>query len=64
MLAVCLWVITVCIDAYAGQFVFDEELLASTYPDFYSLCNIDTSCGNTCCVPVGTNGTARVATGG
>ena len=49
---------------YAGQFVFDKELLASTYPDFYSLCNIDTSCGNTCCVPVDTNETARVAAGG
>ena len=35
--------------AYAGQFVFDKELLASTYPDFNPLCIV--GCGNTCCVP-------------
>ena len=48
---------------YAGQFVFDKETLFSTYPDFNPICSIG-PCGNTCCVPVGTNGTARVATGG
>ena len=36
---------------YAGQFVFDEELLASTYPDFHPFCGKLPFCGNTCCVP-------------
>ena len=48
---------------YAGQFVFDKETLSSTYPDFYSYCG-EFYCGNTCCVPVETNETARVAAGG
>ena len=40
---------------YAGQFLFDEETLSSTYPDFFSSCG-ELYCGNTCCVPP--NGTA------
>ena len=47
---------------YAGQFLMDIEMLSSTYPDF-SYCG-QFYCGNTCCVPVETNETARVAAGG
>ena len=46
---------------YAGQFVFDEELLASTYPDFNPICSAS-PCGHTCCVP--SNGTAKAMAGG
>ena len=47
---------------YAGQFLMDIEMISSTYPDF-SYCG-QFYCGNTCCVPVETNETARVAAGG
>ena len=43
---------------YAGQYAFDKEALSSTYPDFFSSCG-DLYCGNTCCLPVDTNGTAQ-----
>ena len=46
---------------YAGQFVFDKELLASAYPDFNPICSAS-PCGNTCCVP--SNGTAQAMAGG
>ena len=49
---------------YAGQVVFDEDMLLSTYPDFFPFCDVYLRCGNTCCVPVETNETARVAAGG
>ena len=35
---------------YAGQFLFDEATLSSTYPDFDPRCYL-VMCGNTCCVP-------------
>jgi len=47
---------------YAGQVVFDEDMLLSTYPDFFPFCDVYLSCGNTCCVP--SNGTARAMAGG
>ena len=51
---------------YAGQIFFDRQMLSSTYPDFDPLCSSGPiiTCGNTCCVPVETNETARVAAGG
>ncbi|CAH0376142.1 unnamed protein product [Pelagomonas calceolata] len=52
---------------YAGQFRFETKMLWSTYPDFDPVCshgNVEWGCGNTCCVPVDTNETARAATGG
>ena len=48
---------------YAGQFVFDEETLSSTYPDFFRYCGELAFCGNTCCVPSDEWGGARVAAG-
>jgi len=36
---------------YAGQILFDSEMLSSTYPDFYPFCGEAGGCGNTCCVP-------------
>ena len=53
---------------YAGQVVFETKMLLSTYPDFDPLCsnpnNVEWACGNTCCVPVDTNETTRVAADG
>ena len=43
---------------YAGQVVFESGMLSSTYPDFFSSCG-ELHCGNTCCLPVDTNGTAQ-----
>ena len=51
---------------YSGQILFDKGILSSTYPDFGPICNSahPLTCGNTCCVPVETNETTRVAADG
>ena len=48
---------------YAGQILFDSEMLSSTYPDFYPFCGEAGGCGNTCCVPSDELDGARAAAG-
>jgi len=48
---------------YAGPFIFDEETLSSTYPDFFPFCGEQPFCGNTCCVPSDEWDGARAAAG-
>ena len=48
---------------YAGQILFDSEMLSSTYPDFYPFCGEAGGCGNTCCVPSDEWDGARAAAG-
>ena len=47
---------------YAGQVIFDNRTLSSTYPDFGPFCNA-IFCGNTCCVPSDEWDGARAAAG-